>query len=362
MAELDEVRDRIRSLDEQLVDLVHERVQAAQRAGELKREEQVGIRDYDVERQVVDRIRQGFADRGLDPDVGERLARTLITEALRAQEADGLDPVKGAQGRVLIVGGAGNMGAWLAHFVNGLGYEVIVHDKAGPLEGFAFTTDLASTAESCDIVVLSTPPAETRDVLTRLEGLDALVMDVASLKSPIEDELRRLATDQPVTSVHPLWGPGTRVLSDKNVLVCDCGNQDATERAVELFQRSAANVVRCPLDRHDEAMALTLGLPHALNLAYADVLADSAFDYDDLAQLGGPTFLKQSDVSAEVARENPQLYRQIQALNDASPSIYEAIHRAVDRIDDRREEPQAFEQAMQAYAKFFDTHQGVHHP
>jgi chorismate mutase/prephenate dehydrogenase len=362
MAELDQVRQEIEKLDERLVSLVQDRVEAARRAGELKREEQVGIRDYDVERQVVDRIREGFTDRGLAPEIGERLARILISEALRAQESDGLQPVKGGQGRVLIVGSAGQMGAWLAHFVNGLGYEVIINDVAGPLEGFPFTTDPKSTAESCEIVILATPPAETAEVLRDLEGVDVLVMDVASLKSPIEDELERLAEDQPVTSVHPLWGPGTRVLSDKNVLVCDCGHEEATERAVELFERSAAHVVRFPLARHDEAMALTLGLPHALNLAYADVLAGSAFDYADLAELGGPTFLKQSDVAAEVAGENAELYRQIQALNDESENVYEALHSAVDAIDEYRWAQEAFHDAMRTYDRFFGPHEGVGHP
>jgi chorismate mutase/prephenate dehydrogenase len=177
-----------------------------------------------------------------------------------------------------------------------------------------------------------------------------------------EDELRRLAETQPVTSVHPLWGPGTRVLSDKNVLVCDCGHKQATEQAVELFERSAANVVRFPLERHDEAMALTLGLPHALNIAYDDVLATSAFDYDELAELGGPTFLKQSDVAAEVARENPQLYRQIQALNDESEAIYEDLETAIDRIDGDRRDPDAFDEAMTMYREFFGPHDGVGHP
>lgn len=362
MAELDLVREEIEAIDEQLVDLVNKRVEVARRAGELKRSDQIGVRDYDVERQVVDRIREGFADRGLDPEVGERIARTLIAEALRAQEADGLQPAKGRLGRALIVGGAGNMGAWLAHFLNGLGYEVIIDDIAGPLPGFAFTTATRNTAKNCELVILSTPPAQTADVLAKLEGLDALVMDVASLKGPIVDELRELARQQPVTSVHPLWGPGTRVLSDKNLLVCDCGNEQATEQAVELFGRSAANVVRLPLERHDEAMALTLGLPHALNIVYADVLADSAYAYDELVELGGPTFLKQSDVAAEVASENPQLYRQIQALNDSSPHVYQAIHDAVDRLDKRRGQPEAFEQAMASYHAFFGNHEGVLHP
>lgn len=362
MAQLDAVREEINRLDAQLVDIVEQRVEAARKAGHLKREADAGVRDYEVERDVVDRMGERFQARGLEQEMGEDLARLLIGEALRVQEADGLTPVKGPHGRVLIIGGAGKMGAWLAHFLNGVGYEVIVHDIAGPLEGFAYTTDARGTAENVDIVVVSTPPANTEQVLETLEGIDALVMDIASLKGPIQGTLEEMATTQPVTSVHPLWGPGTRVLSDKNVLVCDCGHADATAQARKLFERSAANVVEIPIEEHDPAMALTLGLPHAVNLAYAEVLSQSGRAFEELVALGGPTFLKQTDVAAEVARENPELYRQIQALNAQSPRLYEALKDAIDHLADRVEEPDAFQAAMETYSGYFGSYEGWIHP
>lgn len=349
MAELDEVRAEIRRLDDELAKLVRERVRVARRAGQVKREEGLGLRDHTVERQVVQRMAERFEDEGLDASTGEDVARLLIGEALRAQEQDELEPAKGRRGRALVVGGAGKMGTWLSRFLNGLGYEVIVHDVAGPLEGFPYTTDLESAAAEVDVVLVSVPPDETAVVLERLRGVDALVLDVASLKTPIEDTLRDMATEQPVASVHPLWGPNTRVLSDKNVLVLDCGHEAATDRARELFELSAARVVEMPLDEHDAVMALTLGLPHALNLAYADVLTESKRGFEALEACGGPTFLKQTSVAAEVTREDPELYRQIQALNDATPAVYEALREAITGLETRLEDPEAFREAMTTY-------------
>lgn len=362
MAGLDDVRERISRLDEELVDLVEQRVAAAREAGKTKRDSGSGIRDYDVERRVVDRMGERFDDRGLDRQMGEDLARLLIGEALRVQEADGMRPAKGSRGRALIVGGAGQMGTWLAHFLNGVGYEVIVHDIAGPLEGFPYTTDARGTAENVDLVIVSTPPAATADVLEALTGVDALIMDVASLKGPITETLQEMAKTQRVTSVHPLWGPGTRVLSDKNVIVLDCGNEAANEGARELFELTAANIVEMSLAQHDAAMALTLGLPHALNLTYAEVLTESGYPFAELEACGGPTFLKQTDVAAEVARENPELYRQIQALNAETPGIYEALHDALDRLDDRLDEPEAFTDAVTSYRDYFGDYEGWIHP
>jgi len=362
MEELDRVRERIREIDERLAELVRERVDKARQAGRVKREHGTGVRDYAVEREVVDRMRTNFGDRDLAPETGENVARLLIGESLRAQERDGLEPGKGTRGRALVVGGAGQMGTWLCHFLSGVGYEVIVNDVAGPLEGYPYTTDARGTAENVDLVLLATPPAATRDVLETLEGVNALVMDIASLKTPIEDQLETMAQTQPVTSVHPLWGPNTRVLSDKNLLVLDCGHDEANDEARELFERTAANVVELPLADHDPAMAWTLNLPHALNLAYADVLVEADHAFDELAACGGPTFLKQTDVAAEVSSENPDLYRQIQALNAAGPEVYEALHQAVDRLAKRVEDPQAFENAMRTYDDYFEDRPGWVHP
>lgn len=358
MGELDAIRDRIRSIDEELAELVSRRVDAAREAGRAKRDDRVAIRDYEVERGVVARFRDAFTTRELDPDLGERLAQLLIVEALRVQEQDGLTPAKGARGRALIVGGAGQMGAWFSHFMSGLGYEVVVNDPAGPLEGFAFTTDARRTAEQMDIVILSTPPAETPAVLQELEGLDCVIMDIASLKGPLAHDLKALAEHQPVVSVHPLWGPDTRVLSGKNVLVLDCGHPAAKQAALDLFNLTAANVFEMALEDHDPAMAYTLGLPHAINLAYAEALTASPFAFEELTKFGGPTFLKQTSVASEVASENPELYRQIQALNDETPAIFQAIHDATDHLAERIDDPKAFQAAMEHYHATFDDFHG----
>lgn len=355
MEDLDTVREKIRRLDEQLAGLVADRVQAARVAGRLKREQGHGLRDREIEALVVERMAKGFEANGLAPSAGEDVARVLIGEALRVQESQPLAPSKGTRGRVLVVGGAGAMGSWLARFLGGLGYDVIVHDIAGPLEGVAYTTDLEGSAQNVDIVIVSTPPTEAQGVLERLEGVDALVMDIASLKSLIRDQLVSMAKHQPVASVHPLWGPSTRVLSDKNVLVLDCGNEDAADEARALFERSAANVVSMPLEEHDALMAVTLGLPHAVNIVYADVLQQASSRFEDLDRAGGPTFLKQASVAAEVVHEDPELYRQIQALNEETPLVYEALHEALDALAVRLEDPEAFKEAMGTYR---DTLQG----
>lgn len=362
MDNLTSIRTRIGDLDRELMDLIAERVQLAADAGELKRDRGVGPRDFVVERAVVDRYRQGFTDRDLLPDAGERVANELFTETLRVQEEAARATVQPEPGHVLLVGGAGRMGSWFARYFEGLGHEVTIYDPGGRLPGFAHTESLRDTASAVDSVVISTPPDTVEEVLDALVGIDAAIVDIASLKSPFIDTIERLAETQPIASVHPMWGPDTRVLSDKYLLVCDCGNERGTEAARELFEPTQATVVPVPLAEHDWAMAFTQVLPQALSLLFADLLSGSPFTLEELNERGGGSFSRQAEVTEAVVRSSPGVYRQIQALNDHAPEIYDRLHEALDQLMEDCQDPDAFADMLHRYRHFFDGQMEGRHP
>jgi len=67
------------------------------------------------------------------------------------------------------------------------------------------------------------------------------------------------------------------------------------------------------VEEHDRAMALTLSLPHFLNIAFASVIGDE--DIIVLKKLGGTTFKLQLVLSESVMSEDPNLYASIQMSN-----------------------------------------------
>ena len=86
------------------------------------------------------------------------------------------------------------------------------------------------------------------------------------------------------------------------------------------------------LDEHDRLIAYVLGLSHALNIAFFTALADSGEAAPRLARLSSTTFDAQIDVASKVAQESPELYFEIQSLNDYGAESLEALRRAVDRV------------------------------
>ncbi|MHB8606440.1 MAG: prephenate dehydrogenase/arogenate dehydrogenase family protein [Thermoplasmatota archaeon] len=336
--DLAKLREEIRAIDREVVRLAAKRTALARRVGEMKRASGEAIRNYAVEAEVIRDARAAAAAEGFSPDVAEEEVKLLIHESLAAQERDrrrASRPAHGSAGRALVVGGRGRMGAWFAEFFASKGYEVSVADPRGALEGFAHVEDTPRAAKDQDVVLVATPPSAVNDVLASVEGrTDALTFEIASLKSPFIPSLRRLAgSGMNVTSVHPMWGPGADMLADRNVVFCDAGRAKATDAARDLFADTAARIVDVPLEEHDAFMAYTLGLPHALNLAFGAILARSPFTYEDIAHLGGPTFANQVRVAREVASESPDLYYEIQKLNVHTPEVYDAIEEAVARLE-----------------------------
>ena len=103
--------------------------------------------------------------------------------------------------------------------------------------------------------------------------------------------------------------------------------------AVEaLFAATMAEQVTMGLDEHDRLIAYVLGLSHAVNIAFFTALAGSGEAAPRLARLSSTTFDAQLDVATRVAQENPDLYFDIQRLNDFGAAPLAALANAVDTL------------------------------
>jgi chorismate mutase/prephenate dehydrogenase len=86
------------------------------------------------------------------------------------------------------------------------------------------------------------------------------------------------------------------------------------------------------LDEHDRLIAYVLGLSHALNIAFFTALAESGEAAPRLAQLSSTTYDAQVDVATRVAAESPDLYFEIQHLNDYGRESLLALRNAVEKL------------------------------
>jgi len=328
---LETLRKRLTELDRELIALIAARQRIVADIGAHKIQNGVPTRDYEREREVLKGAREHAAALQLDPDLAEEIMRQLIRSSLTHQEQTRVAAeTSGAGKRVLIIGGAGKMGAWFASFLSSQGYEVQISDPV--------RDDLPDWRElqlDQDMIVVATPIKVTADVLVALAERrpPGLIVDIGSLKTPLRAGLEALVkAGCQVTSIHPMFGPETRLLSGRHIVFVDLGASEATQKVRDLFGSTMAELIDMTLEEHDRLIAYVLGLSHALNLAFFTALSMSGELVPRLKTLSSTTFDAQIAVASLVARDNPNLYFEIQALNEYGGESLQALSEAVARI------------------------------
>ena len=334
---LDDLRQRVTDIDRQLISLVAERKRVSGEVARVKRATGYPTRDYEREREVILGVRTIATELGVSPGLAEDLIRLLIRSSLTTQEqASVVARGKGSGRRVLVIGGAGKMGRWFVEFLSSQGFSVEIADPgAVPAAGVTRVDDWRTTDLKHDYIVLATPLGVTDAILRELalRRPTGVIFDVGSLKSPLRAGLLALKSHGcKVTSVHPMFGPDTELLSGRHVVFVDLGSAEALAGARELFSPTMAEQVVMSLDDHDRLIAYVLGLSHALNIAFFTALAESGEAAPKLARMSSTTFDSQLDVASRVAQESPELYYEIQSLNDYGAESLEALSQAVERI------------------------------
>lgn len=333
---LDELRKRLSDVDRELIDLIAARQKIVAEIGAHKIQNSVPTRDYEREREVLKGAREQALALGLDTDIAEQIMRLLIRASLTEQERTRVAAgTSGAGKRVLVIGGAGKMGAWFGQFLSSQGFAVEVADPGDAPSPFSRVTDWRTSKLDHDLIVVATPMNIAADVLEQLAERRprGLIVDIGSLKSPLRAGLQRLVdAGCKVTSLHPMFGPDTRLLSGRHVVFVDLGVPEATREARALFASTMAEQQEMSLDEHDRLMAYVLGLSHALNLVFFTALAESGELVPRLQRMSSTTFDAQLKVASLVARDNPHLYFEIQTLNDFGGAALEALRAAVERV------------------------------
>lgn len=351
--DLDRLRQRVAQLDREIMEKVAERLNTSKAIGDAKRRAGLPIRDFRVEASVMQRGRTAARELQFDPALAEGILESLIEAAVRTQVETQSGKPATVQQKILILGGAGRMGAWLQRFLAGQGHQV---ESCDPQGGYP---DVASACgETWDTVILSTPLAQLQRSLEEALQLPnhPVIFDIGSLKSQLVEPLRAAAAaGHRVTSLHPMFAPGTVVLTGRTVLVCDAGNAEATEHACGLFRDTAVSLCPIPLEQHDQAMGALLGLSHAVNLIFGQALTELGLSFQQLGPIASTTFSKQARTAAEVAAENPELYHQIQNLNRCTPEVYDALEHSLQkwRRAALRSDPGDFLALMEECRRYF---------
>ncbi len=151
-----------------------------------------------------------------------------------------------------------------------------------------FDTDIAAAAQGADLVFVSVPLGAMRAVFEALKGRlaeDAVLTDAGSAKASVVEDARAVFGEVPACFVpgHPIAGTEqsgvdasfAELYRDRRVILTPLDNTDAQAlaRVRALWESAGAVVTEMAVEHHDEVLAATSHLPHALAFTLVESLA-----------------------------------------------------------------------------------------
>ena len=216
--------------------------------------------------------------------------------------------------KISIIGVNGRMGKWFANYFYKMGFEVVGFDTNETIkEKFIIKANsLIGAILKTDYVLLCTPTKNTPEVI-RLIAKEMMhgsyLIEISSQKSKTAQTLMKTPAKVNPICIHPMFGPGTKKIDGKNMIIIPIKDvKKELDAAKLLFPK--ANFVTIDASEHDKKIAVILGLTHLINIAFANILAkDEKISLTE--KMSGSTFKIQKIVTESILTESPELIETI---------------------------------------------------
>lgn len=307
--ELNALRDKIDAVDKQLIDLLAARLALVGEVGEVKSRHGLPIYAPDREASMLARRRAEAETLGVPGDLIEDVLRRVMRESYILESASDKEHhfkcMNPALGKVVIIGGQGQLGRLFGQLFSLSGYRVESLEQADWPQADAILS-------GAGMVMVAVPIDVTCDIIDRLGNLPehCLLVDVTSVKA--EPLAHMLAVHKgPVLGLHPMFGPDVASLA-KQVIVC-CQGRDGAASQWLLDQMTiwGARLQQVEARAHDEAMTFIQALRHFATFAYGLHLSREQANLDRLLNLSSPIYRLELAMVGRLFAQDPHLYADI---------------------------------------------------
>jgi chorismate mutase / prephenate dehydrogenase len=303
---LDELREQIDRLDQQLVEVLAQRQRVVQRVAEVKRQHDLPTFHPAREENLISARRAQAAQAGLDPDYVEDLFRTMMRHS-RVGQLSTLSRRSVRPGaKVLIVGGLGKMGGFFSTWFRQSDYEVRILDR----DDWPRVRALAAKVDLCLLAVpIGVTPSVARRIGPELPARCVLA-DITSLKrKPVEAMVKAHAG--PVVGLHPLFGPAT-VTMDKQIVVVSPGRHlEQCQWLLDQLSLWGNVLVETPAAEHDDIMGIVQALRHFATFTFGQFLHSRDVPITRTLELSSPIYRLELAMVGRLFAQDPALYAEI---------------------------------------------------
>ena len=216
--------------------------------------------------------------------------------------------------KIAIIGVNGKMGKLFANYFYKMGFEVVGFDTNEEIKEKFITkaNSLIGAILKTEYVLLCTPTKNTPEII-RLISKEmqhgSYLIEISSQKSKTSQTLIKTPAKVNPICIHPMFGPGTKKIDGKNIIIIPVKDVKKELEATKLLFPKA-NFVTIDATEHDKKIAVILGLTHLVNIAFANILAKD--DKVSLTEkMSGSTFKIQKIVTESILTESPELIETI---------------------------------------------------
>jgi chorismate mutase / prephenate dehydrogenase len=304
--QLDQLRERIDSIDKQLVELLGQRRHVIQQVTEVKQQHDLPTFHPAREENLISARRAQATKAGLDPDFVEDLFRTMLRHS-RVGQLDTLGRRGVRPGaKVLVVGGRGQMGRFFANWFRQSDYEVEVLDR----EDWPRVRTLTREVDLCMLAVPIDLTAEVAAQIGPRLPPACVLTDVTSLKrKPLEAMLQ--SHRGPVVGLHPLFGPATNTMDKQIVVVAPGRHMDQCQWVLDQFTVWGNVLVETSAAEHDEIMGIVQALRHFATFAFGQFLHSRGVPILRSLELSSPIYRLELAMVGRLFAQDPELYAEI---------------------------------------------------
>ncbi|QIW15546.1 bifunctional chorismate mutase/prephenate dehydrogenase [Pasteurellaceae bacterium RH1A] len=345
MNPLTPIREQIDTIDQQLINLLTQRLELVAEVGRIKHQHGLPIYAPDREQAMIKARREEAEKQGLTADLIEDVLRRVMRESYISENQHGFKQVNPEIEKMVIVGGLGKLGGLFARYFRNSGYrvEVLDRDDWGEAE---------SILSGANVVIVSVPINHTLETLERLKPYlreDMILADLTSVKA--QPLAKMLEVHQgAVVGLHPMFGSDIASFAKQVVACCHGRFAQRYQWLLDQIQIWGAKIEVIDAAEHDHAMTYIQALRHFSTFAFGLHLSQQPVKLSQLLALSSPIYRLELAMIGRLFAQDAGLYADIIADKPENLAVIESLKNSFEQSlaffeqGDRAGFIQAFEQ------------------
>ncbi|QGM80262.1 bifunctional chorismate mutase/prephenate dehydrogenase [Otariodibacter oris] len=350
---LEQIREQIDLVDQQLIDLLEKRLSLVAEVGQIKQQYGLPIYAPDREATMIKARRAEAEKQGIPADLVEDILRRIMRESYISENKHGFKTINPAIKKIVIVGGKGKLGQLFAGYFTRSGYKVESLDQEDWQQADCIL-------KNADLVVISVPIAKTIAVIESLQPYlteDMILADLTSVKAEPLAKMLEVHSGA-VVGLHPMFGPDIASFAKQVTACCHGRFAERYQWLLEQIQIWGARIEVIDAKEHDNAMTYIQALRHFSTFVSGVHLSQQPVKLEQLLALSSPIYRLELAMIGRLFAQDATLYADIIADKPENLVVAESLRESFDQClaffkhNDKQGFIDAFEQVHQWFGKY----------